>query len=524
VWIVLRWAAARLKASDCPATGSFALTCSFVKVRKTGLGDFDILLHINKGVDKRRKLTLPQLRWCIVLCSSVERRDDGLVWGKFEYLTGRGNQVEHLLTEADRPMSLTAIVRKINHRLVPLGERKVNTRNLSNQLSNDGRFIAVGRSGQWGLKRWLHLDTSNILELMEKCLIEYDQPMTIDEIYDYVKERRPVSRKSIEMYCLNESIFARIERDKWGLATWPETKNAEVWNPQQVADFVATVFKKAKTKELDYGILKQAVMEAVGVGNMQARGLLSVNPVIKTHRRTASGELVAVFQPDYRDRLALTGAKFARKKPTLREKVRQTAREILEKRPGKQMLLAELISDLMREYHCPKKTLYQYVAHTDYVERIDVPGSRMKICRLRGAEEALDFPQSDAIADGKLKEKAKRAISFLNLENVDVGLFLLSKEFEAALEKYLRVAIAAGKIANPPRGRWSLDSMITCVKQEGIITDQAILHFLRQKRNDRAHGTMPSLKERQVLMNSVQYIAGLYIDYIKFFDDLSQNP
>lgn len=488
------------------------------------LSDFDILLHINRGVDKREKLTLPQLRWCIDLCSSVERRDDELVWGKFEYLTGRGNQVERVLTEAAHPMSLTAIVRKIDHHLVPLGEHKVHVRTLGNQLSNDGRFIAIGRSGEWGLKCWLHLDTSSILELMEKCLIEHDRPMTIDEISNYVKERRPVSRKSIEMYCLNESVFARIDRERWGLATWPEAKNAEAWNPQQVADFVAGVFKKAKTKELDYKILKQAVIEAVGVNYMQAQGLLNVNPVIKTCRGTASDELVAVFQPDYQEKLALMGAGFARKKPTLQQEVGQTAKEILEKRPGKQMLLAELIDNLEREYHCSRKTLYQYVAHMDYVERIDVPGSRMKICRLRGAEETLDFPQSDSITDSTLKGKVKRAISFLNVENIDVGLFLLSKEFEATLKKYLTVAIAAGEIVNPPKGGWNLDNMITCIKQKGAITDQATLHFLRQKRNDRAHGTMPSLKERQVLMNSVQYLAGLYIDYIKFFDDLTRSP
>ena len=65
--------------------------------------------------------------------------------------------------------------------------------------------------------------------------------------------------------------------------------------------------------------------------------------------------------------------------------------------------------------------------------------------------------------------------------------------------------------------------MIDCAKDNGIITDHATFHYLRQARNDRAHGTMPSSAERKVLMKHVQYIAGLYIDYIKILDDLSQS-
>ncbi len=62
--------------------------------------------------------------------------------------------------------------------------------------------------------------------------------------------------------------------------------------------------------------------------------------------------------------------------------------------------------------------------------------------------------------------------------------------------------------------------MIACLRSNSIVTDDAALSYLRQIRNDRAHGGTPTLAERRLLMNNVQHLAGLYIDYIKFFDDL----
>jgi hypothetical protein len=126
-----------------------------------------------------------------------------------------------------------------------------------------------------------------------------------------------------------------------------------------------------------------------------------------------------------------------------------------------------------------------------------------------------------------LREKVERALPLLTEDFVDLGLFLLSKEFEATLKSYLITAHAKGKLSITPGGkspdRLSLAEMISCIRSNGIVTDDAVLSYLRQSRNDRAHGTMPSLAERKVFLNNVQHIAGLYIDYIKLFDDLTHN-
>lgn len=569
--------------------------------------EFDILVSLNKKAKKSEKLTLAQLSGLVDLCNSIERCEDGSIRGKFESLKGRGNQVERLLFESAVPMSMADLAREINHRLVPLGQRRIIERNLTNQLIGDDRFVAIGRSGKWGLKSWSHIDTKSILTLMEECLITYNKPATIVEIFTYVSDRRPVSKHSILWYLtIEKETFVKVGRTTWGLAKWSDVADESVWSPEQVADFVATIFMSNKATELSYKLIKEAIVKEMGINAKEAQGLLSQNPVLKTRRNSAWGEVIAIYQPNYKTILArtkldaprqratllkqieestynilstapnkqmsmaelilqltkqlgcspttaynyLTALDFIERinipgstkkicrlkgeiasnsvrKSTLHERVSASVRGILEAAPNKQMPLSELIAHLQKEYKSPKATLYTYITSLDYLEKLDIPGAQGKICRIKEGRRSERFPQIQSITDSTLREKVERALPFLTEENVDIGLFLLSKEFEATLKSYLAKASAKGKLQTLPPGKgpekWTLNGMVDCAKDNGIITDHATFHYLRQARNDRAHGTMPSLAERELLMKHVQYIAGLYIDYIKLLDDLSQK-
>ncbi len=70
---------------------------------------------------------------------------------------------------------------------------------------------------------------------------------------------------------------------------------------------------------------------------------------------------------------------------TLQERVDRRVRAILESMPSKQISLDDLIKRLLKEFHCPKPTLYRYIANLDYLERLDLPNSRAKLCRLKAA-------------------------------------------------------------------------------------------------------------------------------------------
>gem|GEM_PF-2878402 len=213
--------------------------------------------------------------------------------------------------------------------------------------------------------------------------------------------------------------------------------------------------------------------------------------------------------------------------PSLRHQVGESVRRILNTTPGKQMIVADLVACLQNEYKYSDAILYQYVGDLDDVEQMAIPGTSTRLCRIKGTQEAIAFPQVYSITTYDLRQNVARALQFLNEENVDIGLFLLSKGFEDTLKAYLVAANTKGILSTIPGNKspekLSLAEMVSCVKNNGIITNDAVLSLLRQGRNDRAHGGMPSLAERQVLMKSVPYIAGMYIDYIKLLDDLTHS-
>jgi len=489
----------------------------------TPLSEIDILIHLNKGVRKSKRFSLEELGLLIELCSSVKEYSEGFYWGRFEHLVGRFNQVERILTERGEPVHIDEITREINHRLVKHGKRTVEPNNLANQISRDNRFVPIGRSGEWGLSSW-SLNIETIVDLMKQCLIARNESATVEEVYAYVSERRPVHRSSVQVYLASINDFAKVDRTRWGLASWSEVEGAKTWNPKQVASFVERIFKRNRAKKIEYSIIQQALMDEAGVSTRQAQGMLNVNPVIETERDRETGELYAVYQPNYERVLDEIGTRFKRKKKTLRKKTSEAVRETLENAPGQQMALSELIDRLSEEYVRPRATFYSYISDLDFVEKFEVPDTGKKMCRLKlDEQEETPFDQVESIASSELRDNVARALSFLNIGDVDIALFLLSKEFEATLKKYLKLAHARGELHYLPQGRLNLNRMIDFVQKEDIITDKAVLHFLRQKRNDRAHGPTPSLEERRVMMRHAETTAGMYIDYIKFFDDLSHE-
>jgi hypothetical protein len=60
--------------------------------------------------------------------------------------------------------------------------------------------------------------------------------------------------------------------------------------------------------------------------------------------------------------------------------------------------------------------------------------------------------------------------------------------------------------------------MIDCLEKNNIINDKHVLTFLRQDRNERAHGKIPSPSERARLLKQAPHSAGLFIDYITFLN------
>lgn len=61
--------------------------------------------------------------------------------------------------------------------------------------------------------------------------------------------------------------------------------------------------------------------------------------------------------------------------------------------------------------------------------------------------------------------------------------------------------------------------MIDWVAREGVVSRAHHLDTLREERNNRAHGEVPSKEERVALFNKAHYVADLFIRYICWFDN-----
>jgi hypothetical protein len=113
---------------------------------------------------------------------------------------------------------------------------------------------------------------------------------------------------------------------------------------------------------------------------------------------------------------------------TLHERVNRRVYAILESIPSKQILLDDLIKRLLKEFECPKPTLYRYIAELDYLERLDLPNSRKKICRLKSA------PISPIVTDNIQKTIDDLITQLRNLPTGD------GKAYEKLVKKFLEFA------------------------------------------------------------------------------------
>lgn len=496
----------------------------YLTEKATSSSEIDVLLEVNQKLGKRDRIQLADLRRVIPFCNTIELVRPGIYRGKFEYLNTRSNQIERIFIDTDEPLTISALAREFNFRVSNTGGQPVEERNFSSQLSSDNRFSSIGRSGTWTLTRW-SAETGNIIDIMKQYLMTKNTPATIEEIAAHVQKKRPASDASIKSYLHFDPSFAQATRSTWGLATWEEVRMAKNWNPEEVAAFVEDFFRGQKVRQIEYKVLKEALMKASGYSTRRVQGLLNVNPAITTE--TIKGDKrIAVFQPDYQDKLEQGLTRFPKKQKTLFEHIEVDVRQALESAPGKQMGLKKLV-DLLTEkygkrYTKPYQSLHGYVSRMDFVEKVPVDGSKQLMCRLVTDDSGELRARAEQIRTTTLRSNVIRSLTFLTEADVDVALFLLSKEFEATLQRYVELAIQVGTLPPlGPRERLKLDGMISKIKNANILTDDAVLSFLRQSRNDRAHGAMPSQEERKIMMSQIGVTAGMYIDYIQFFDGLA---
>lgn len=174
--------------------------------------------------------------------------------------------------------------------------------------------------------------------------------------------------------------------------------------------------------------------------------------------------------------------------------------------------MVEVVQRAETDLKVQRPNIYAAISQSTEVETVSVDGSVFKICRMRSSGVA-SYPQIEAIQNSHWKAECQRALTLLTESTVDIGLFLLARQFDSAMHTLLENARDFGGLHVAESDIETLQGRIDWVVDHKIFGDKATLHLLRVERQER--GTqVPTDAERKALMKFSPFLVALYLDYL----------
>lgn len=484
---------------------------------------FELVVEVNRKLKK--KIDPQYFEYTTRICPDIEILNDNSYQLSLKSLPSAGDKAYRVLYEANKPLHLREILREINYQQVKAGaSANVHSRSLQQQLVMSNKIEPIGRSGEWSLVNWKHVSKDSILELMQEFLHLKQTAVTAKDIYEYVHSKRDsVKLISVQTYLVDQkSIFTRVDSGRYGLTVWGikefEPKRSRISSSEldsEIDAAIKSVFVDEKTDRLPLWLTVEKVKKKTGRAIVTIRKRMSEAPYleIEPHPTHPNRRFLICLRGEQEGASQKTGKKEG--KILIRDNVQNEIRIFLQKTTNQSAPLAVIASHVIKKTGCLKSTFYRYMSEMENIRK-EYEGNVL-VCKLVGEPQAdapLSFPQIDSIGDVELKDNLLRAINNLNLDHVDSGLFQLGKIFETELKEFLIHAKSknAFPVSNNDLDR--LANMIDCIVRNKIITQVNHLSLLREHRNERAHGHIPNLLERQKLMQYAPFLGDLYINYI----------
>ncbi|MCA9948751.1 MAG: hypothetical protein KDE48_03825 [Anaerolineales bacterium] len=485
---------------------------------------FEIKIRVNRK--RKKKIDGDYIVYAIAICPDVENLNDDLFQISFDKLTSVANQAYRVLHTNQKPMHFRDILKEINHQLTIASNETtenhpVPQRTLIGQLVDDNRFNPIGKSGRWTLSEWDHVVTQTTVEIMEEFFHRHKSSATVEEIHEYVVTKRPrIPKNSIIAYLYEKKEFIRVSDTDYELATWGAKPYQSKRKRKNVQNDLVIATRKLFSSQTEQRMLQSELLKTL---HMQTDIPISTitawlyrTPLIRLEALpTKKRRNIAIFIDD-------VNSPIIPNKPhkTLMQIVQQEVVQYLKEQPQYMATVADTAIHVMNKTNCKKHTFYNYLDRIENISK-EKQGNTL-YCFLKNqenftTEQALQFTQISTIRDKKLREDIERAVALLNVQTVDVGLFQLGKIFENELKALLQKAKAVNAFQVTRNDLSRLANMIDCVTRENIIQRKHRLTFLRQERNERAHGNILEREEREKLMQDAPFLAGSYIDHIIVF-------
>ena len=437
---------------------------------------------------------------------------------RFDALSSISDKAYRILFETNKPMHIREILREINYRQIKAGApANVPLRSLQQRLVSNNRFTPIGRSGEWILSNWKTVSKDTILELMQEFFHLKQKSAAGREIYEYVQSKREsVSLKSVYTYLGDQkSLFTKVDKGMYALAAWgmqeyrPLRKGQQ--NSVQIDKIVQAIFNEKQVDTLPLWQTIEEIKARTGKSRIVIRKWIDTALFLKLEPHpTFARRKVIKYLAGGNDVPTADKAK----KITIREKVQKEVTKFLLEQRDNTAPLSVISTHVIKKTNCKKASFYRYTSEMENIQKENLDGTVMcKISVILDEKMKLKFSQVEAITDNELRDNLKRAIDTLTIDNVDLGLFQLGKIFEIELREYLQKAKAKNSFPVTHTDLSKLVAMIDCLERNKIITKKHHLTLLREQRNERAHGDIPNLNERQKLLEYAPFLGDLYIDY-----------
>lgn len=335
---------------------------------------FEIKVSLN--AKRQNRFTDSEIRTAIKICQDIEQFEDDTFQMTFQRLRSAPDMAYRVLSEAGTPLSSAAIYREVSRRLALSGENILSRYTISNSMVNDSRFASIGKS-EWALTDWDDVVLGTIVHHMQQFFYQNNRPAKEKEIYDFVKERRKVSRKSIAAYLADRDEFVRVSKGLYQLTEWGISKsfidnvNDDRWTKEKLAQRIIEIFDNAKKDTMPASELIQLLGE-IGINTNVYTRLRSCPAVNLTVVLERPRRLTATVIRDYSIEKAIT----------LRERLEESVREILAKQPDNSMPLSDLKTQMIKRVNVNPYTFYGYLSDMIDIQKNVVSGTNMVIVTL----------------------------------------------------------------------------------------------------------------------------------------------
>ena len=486
-----------------------------------------VKLSVNRQREPKDRFKDKELRKAIQLCPGIETVADSSFQVSFECRRNVRDKAYRILHEEGEPLGVRELTRMITKRTFEAGDpRPASAAYVGNRLSSDDRFVAIGRS-QWALSEW-DVDTRTIIELMEAAFHTAGEPVSLRDIWDFVRASRTVKRSSIIWY-LRGNRFVKLPSGLYTLPEWVSLKapaSSEIVDElrvsrERLAQTATEAFHKLNVLEMPLTDLAKEVgkrIHLLTIGDPLCARLERL-PTLTVTRQLVGGRLRRIASMSARSKKANAERASARSRFTKRALIQNAVREILRKKKDLTMPMRELRNAVVLELNCPKASVYSAISNMDDVSKTANAETGYMKCRLQDATQPFQTTVS-SISQTDIQSELRRALGLLHVDTVDLALFQLGKLFENTLRRYMLAVRREGSFPVSDKNLSKLSRMITWCGEVGIIKDETALHFLRIKRNERTHDEIPSLEERQALLANAQSMVGFYLDYIRLISNL----